>query len=377
MIRRSSAQLVACMLSSMVSLAAARPAMAVITPSVSGASERLMQHPEALDEALVPLVADLAPVDASLVKVMVYVQGQQEFAGRAEARLVANAVTGRLVGSGRFQVVDCRECTLIHLTVASGSLHLATTLESEDELRQRALRSGADAVMLINPLVASDDQIDLIMSLVRGSDGEVVWSGRYPVALDALALKRIRQRDIDQAYATALAARHLQDTSLSVYAGVLGYGIDRPAASAGAADGTFSLMPGIGMRGLKRLGESPLWLGIDIAVDRAAQSPGTGDITLVTAMPVVHLSFDPLWGGLGNVFSVFLGGGPGLAIGGQGFLVNGAQAGMQLDFPANLSITLGAIYVPTFSLPMYPDPSYQSQVTFGGLAYRATTGVTF
>ena len=92
--------------------------------------------------------------------------------------MIDNKLMGRLIDSGRFEVIQCIECRTTKVEMAADELKISQATENNQQLRALSQQVRADAFMFWNASV-HDNKFTINLRLVSGSNNELVWLKEY------------------------------------------------------------------------------------------------------------------------------------------------------------------------------------------------------
>lgn len=345
----------------------------------------LLNYANAAEQIIPGLPEEITKVDPTLLRVFLFNERRRPETDKLDL-LVENRLHELLLPLRRFKVVESRESKVRKVISTPTALQVSTTIESLDRLRDLAGNVGADGVLMYAPFV-TNEVVMVHLKLVRASDGEIVWTHRY--AYDFNAVRQgaaMRAKAAEEARKVADAKREererkTRDNGVYLYSGVTGFSAERAAIAAGAEGRRADISLSAGVMALRN---TYFWENLAVGIDAEYIQGGGVDMSLyhglVNVSPLLFLRLDPLFVGKENLGVVNLYAGPGIAFSLSEALrqPTTAKSGLLIRFTPDLFMNLGLTYLPQQTVSLSNGgANFASSMTYGGLSYHATLGMSF
>lgn len=345
----------------------------------------LLNYGQAAEQILPNLPETITKIDPTLVRIFLFNERRRPETDKLDL-LVENRLHELLMPLHRFKLLESRESKVRKVVSTPTELQVSTTIESLERLREMASSIGADGVLMYAPFV-TNEVVMVHLKLVRASDGEIVWTHRYSYDFNAVRQGAAMRAKAEEEARRREEAKRLErerktrDNGVYVYAGVTGFAADRAAI----VQNVESLHSDLSLSaGIMALRNTYFWENLAVGVDAEFLKAGGVDMSLyhgiVTLTPLLFLRLDPLFVGKDNLGVVNLYAGPGLAFSLSEALrqPSTAKGGLLIRFTPDLFMNLGLTYLPQQTLGLASAGSnYATSMTFGGLTYQATIGMSF
>lgn len=133
-----------------------------------------------LDDDKTLVLEELLDLDENIKRIALYHNGDRlhRLIPKQVHQMIENKLMGRLIDSGRFDVIQCIECRTTKVEMAADELKISQAAENNQQLRALSKQVRADAFMFWNASV-HDNKFTINLRLVSGSNNELVWLKEY------------------------------------------------------------------------------------------------------------------------------------------------------------------------------------------------------
>lgn len=133
-----------------------------------------------LDDDKTLVLEELLDLDENIKRIALYHNGDRlhRLIPKQVHQMIENKLMGRLIESGRFEVIQCIECRTTKVEMSADELTISQAAEDNQQLRALSKQVRADAFMFWNASV-HDNKFTINLRLVSGSNNELVWLKEY------------------------------------------------------------------------------------------------------------------------------------------------------------------------------------------------------
>ena len=133
-----------------------------------------------LDDDKTLVLEELIDLDQEVKRIALYHNGDRlhRLIPKQVHQMIENKLMGRLMESGRFEVIQCIECRTTKVMMAEDELKISQAAETNQELRVLSKKVRADAFMFWSASV-HQDKFTINLRLVDGGNNELLWLKEY------------------------------------------------------------------------------------------------------------------------------------------------------------------------------------------------------
>lgn len=309
-----------------------------------------------LDDDKTLVLEELIDLDENIKRIALYHNGDRlhRLVPKQVHQMIENKLMGRLIESGRFEVIQCIECRTTKVEMSADELKISQAAEDNQQLRALSKQVRADAFMFWNASV-HDNKFTINLRLISGSNNELVWLKEYS--------KRTTKEAEELDFSTV---------RYEVMVGAWGVGGSRKS-TIGGSDAELS---GATVFGIRRRESTTINEGIEYTLGfeyfRNYSDTELFDLSgynlegrIIADIPSLKEIIDT------NVY---------LGIG-QSFYNNANSLifrfGFEFPFFTDGFMDFGVVYMQETDVKWKKDDNYENDGTFGGASYDLTLGVRF
>lgn len=133
-----------------------------------------------LDDDKTLVLEELMDLDKDIQRIALYHNGDRlhRLVPKQVHFMIENKLMGRLINSGRFDVIQCIECRTTKVEMSNDELTIAQAAGSNQQLRSLSKEVRAHAFMFWNASV-HEDKYTINLRLVDGRNNELLWLKEY------------------------------------------------------------------------------------------------------------------------------------------------------------------------------------------------------
>ena len=309
-----------------------------------------------LDDDKTLVLEELIDLDENIKRIALYHNGDRlhRLVPKQVHQMIENKLMGRLIESGRFEVIQCIECRTTKIEMSADELKISQAAEDNQQLRALSKQVRADAFMFWNASV-HDNKFTINLRLISGSNNELVW------------LKEYSKRTTKEA--------EEMDFSTVQYELIVGaWGVEgKRKNSAGGSDAELSGVTALGFRRRESMSiNEHIEYTLGLEYFRNYSDTDLFDLSgynlegrIIAGIPTLDEIIKT------NVY---------LGIG-QSFYNNANSLifrfGFEFPFFTDGFMNFGVVYMQETDVEWKADDDYEENGTFGGASYDLTLGVRF
>ena len=324
--------------------------MAEPGPTLYTGFEQLLED----DKTLV--LEELLDLDQNIKRIALYHNGDRlhRLIPKQVHQMIENKLMGRLIESGRFEVIQCIECRTTKVEMTANELKISQAAENNQQLRALSKQVRADAFMFWNASV-HDNKFTINLRLIDGANNKLVWlkeySKRTTKEAEEMDFSTVRYEVIVGAWGVGGKRKNIAGGSDAEQTGVTAFGFRRRESMSINEHIEYTLA----LEYFRNYSDTDLFnlSGYNLEGRIIAGIPSLEDIIKTNVYLGIGQSF------FNNANSLIF------------------RFGFEFPFFTDGFMNFGAIVMQESDVKWKKNSSYEETGTFGGTSYDLTLGVRF
>lgn len=330
------------------------------------------------------LEADIKDLDLSVVKIVLYRPSRNQ----SEIDIPLNVVNiiesklkNKLLLTKRLQIFECMECKMTHVSLGKDKLVMSKEIESNDRLKDLGKNLGVDGFLIWN-LHKDDKNLFLDLSIIKVSNGMIVWNNQYSLNSASKKIESTLAKNepltkeeavLAVIKAEAVAAKNEPTHNIALSMSILGYSVSR-AMNAGGEVKVNRILAENAVYLKKTAISDKIYFGLGFTYFQNVIERDLIKVSGYYVYPLLEIQMGPYFEGNLSLLNFYVGEGEAFFNKTESSVL---MSGVNIRFSKELFMNVGFINIDKKVLTMPAVSGYSSTVDFGGYAYELKCGYIF